>query len=99
MMKKEKCFLTKSILIPWVAEVRSKANKNSLISNLLVFVVGRSGSGKDTLMRNVVDVLSLEDIPVNILQRNITRPPDKTEESLYISEEEFFKRKSQILLL
>ena len=75
--------------------MRSKTNKNTLISNLLVFVVGRSGSGKDTLMRNIADTLSLEDIPVNILQRNITRPPDKTEESLYISEEEFFKRKSQ----
>lgn len=93
--EKRRCFQTKSILIPWVFEVRSENRNDSLRNDLLVFVVGRSGSGKDTLMRNVANTLSLENIPVNILQRNITRPPDKTEESLYVSEEEFLQRKSQ----
>lgn len=64
-------------------------------SDLLVFVVGRSGSGKDTIMRNVASALLLDDIPVYILQRHITRPPDKTENSLYVSEEEFLQKKSQ----
>ena len=64
-------------------------------SDLLVFVVGRSGSGKDTIMRNVASALLLDDIPVYILQRHITRPPDKTENSLYVSEEEFSQKKSQ----
>ncbi|MFX1515813.1 MAG: hypothetical protein ACFFC6_05845 [Promethearchaeota archaeon] len=73
--------------------MRSSAKEESLTSCLLVFVVGKSGSGKDTIMRNSADVLSLEDIPVYILQRDITRPPDKTEESLYISEDEFSQKK------
>ncbi|UCE14775.1 MAG: hypothetical protein JSV04_06235 [Candidatus Heimdallarchaeota archaeon] len=64
-----------------------------ITSELLFFVVGRSGSGKDTVMRKTVDVLSKEHIPVNILQRHITRPPDKTEHSLYISEAEFLQKK------
>ncbi|MFW9906567.1 MAG: hypothetical protein ACFFFH_19830 [Candidatus Thorarchaeota archaeon] len=64
-------------------------------SDLLVFVVGRSGSGKDSIMRNVASALKLEDIPVHVLQRHITRLPDKTEESLYVSEEEFLRKKSQ----
>jgi phosphonate metabolism protein PhnN/1,5-bisphosphokinase (PRPP-forming) len=57
--------------------------------------VGRSGSGKDTIMRNVASALLLDDIPVYILQRHITRLPDKTEKSLYVSEEEFLQKKSQ----
>ncbi|MFX0124189.1 MAG: hypothetical protein ACFFAE_11175, partial [Candidatus Hodarchaeota archaeon] len=73
----------------------SEAKKERVTSDLLVFVVGRSGSGKDTIMRNVANILLFENIPVNILQRNITRPPDKTEESLYVSEEEFLLKKSQ----
>lgn len=65
-----------------------------ITSELLVFVVGRSGSGKDTVMRKTADVLSKEHIPVNILQRHITRPPDKTEHSLYIFESEFLQKKA-----
>lgn len=75
--------------------MESNITKSKIASDLLVFVVGISGSGKDTIMRNVADTLLLEDIPVNILQRNVTRLPDKTEESLYISEEEFLQRKSE----
>ncbi|MFX1506790.1 MAG: hypothetical protein ACFFDC_11870 [Promethearchaeota archaeon] len=72
-----------------------KTNKIGTISDLLFFVVGRSGSGKDTIMRKVVNILLLEDIPARILQRHITRQPDKTEVSLYVSEEEFLQKKSQ----
>ena len=83
------------IRIPGVIKVRLKAKEESPTSGLLVFIVGKSGSGKDTIMRNSADILSLEDIPVYILQRDITRPPDKTEESLHITEDEFSQRKSQ----
>lgn len=94
-MKHKKYILPRSTLVPWVDIVRSETNKVKIMSDLLVFIVGRSGSGKDTIMKNVVNGLLLEDIPATILQRNITRPPDKTEESLYVSEEEFLQRKSQ----
>ena len=78
----------------WVVKVSSETKKVGTRNDLLVFIVGRSGSGKDSIMHNVVKVL-LEDIPVYLLQRHITRPPDNTEESLYVSEEEFIQRKSQ----
>jgi phosphonate metabolism protein PhnN/1,5-bisphosphokinase (PRPP-forming) len=64
----------------------------SIASDLLIFVVGRSGSGKDTLMRKAMDILLLKKIPVSILKRTITRPSDKTEESFYVSNTEFLKK-------
>jgi len=75
--------------------VESSTTESHIASDLLVFIVGISGSGKDTIMRKASDNLFIEQIPVNILQRNITRIPDKTEESLYISEEEFLLKKSR----
>jgi phosphonate metabolism protein PhnN/1,5-bisphosphokinase (PRPP-forming) len=63
--------------------------------NLLFFVVGRSGSGKDTLMRKSAKTLKLEGINVTILQRVITRPPDETEKSLFVSESEFLQKKQK----
>jgi phosphonate metabolism protein PhnN/1,5-bisphosphokinase (PRPP-forming) len=79
----------------WVFKVSIETEEVGTKSDLLVFIVGRSGSGKDTIMRNVASTLLLDDIPVYILQRHITRPPDKTENSLYVSEEEFLQKKSQ----
>lgn len=75
--------------------MESSTTESQIASDLLVFIVGISGSGKDTIMRKATDNLFIEQIPVNILQRNITRIPDKTEESLYISEEEFLLKKSR----
>ncbi|MFX0206199.1 MAG: hypothetical protein ACFFDT_09440 [Candidatus Hodarchaeota archaeon] len=62
-------------------------------NNLLFFVVGRSGSGKDTLMRNSTKILKLENINVTVLQRVITRAPDESEKSLFVSESEFLQKK------
>ncbi len=63
-------------------------------SHLVIFVVGKSGSGKDTLMRESQRVLQEEkNIPVNILQRYITRTSDKNEESISVTQEEYLQRK------
>lgn len=62
-------------------------------SEMLIFIVGKSGSGKDTLMRESMRLLKKKDIPVTVLQRFITRASDKNEESIYITKEEFLKRK------
>lgn len=64
-------------------------------SDLLIFVVGRSGSGKDTIMRNTVKALHEKRIPVRILQRMITREPDENEESLSISGDDFVKKREE----
>ncbi|MFX1249325.1 MAG: hypothetical protein ACFFBQ_18185 [Promethearchaeota archaeon] len=68
---------------------------SNLRSELLVFVVGASGSGKDTVMSKTVKNLRLEQIPIKILQRYITRPSDATEESVYVSKKEFLQKKSE----
>ncbi|MFX0121586.1 MAG: hypothetical protein ACFE9A_19510 [Candidatus Hodarchaeota archaeon] len=68
---------------------------SNLKSELLVFVVGASGSGKDTVMSKTVKNLRLEQIPIKILQRYITRPSDATEESVYVSKKEFLQKKSE----
>ncbi|MFX0066549.1 MAG: phosphonate metabolism protein/1,5-bisphosphokinase (PRPP-forming) PhnN [Candidatus Hermodarchaeota archaeon] len=62
-------------------------------NKLLFFVVGRSGSGKDTLMQKSAKILKLENIKVTVLLRVITRAPDENEKSLFVSESEFLQRK------
>lgn len=65
----------------------------NVASGLLFFVVGRSGSGKDTLMRKTAEILKSEQISVTVIQRVITRPSDENEKSLFVSESEFLKKK------
>ncbi|MHA1977160.1 MAG: hypothetical protein ACW98F_07010 [Candidatus Hodarchaeales archaeon] len=60
-------------------------------TNLLIFVVGTSGSGKDSVMRETITFLNSQKIPASTLKRIITRPPDKNEESTFMSTEEFLK--------
>ncbi len=91
-MKKEECALIITNIDPWFGKVQSDTTKAAIAHDLLVFIVGRSGSGKDTVMRNVIDILLMEQIPVNILRRSITRPSDKTEESFYVSKTEFLQK-------
>ncbi len=64
-------------------------------SDLLIFIVGRSGSGKDTIMRNTVNALHEKQIPAKILRRIITRTPDENEDSLYISESDFLEMREK----
>ncbi len=50
----------------------------------IVLIVGASGVGKDTLLRNVKDK-----IEANFITRYITRPPDTNEENFYIDSDAF----------
>ncbi|MHA1944471.1 MAG: hypothetical protein ACXAC6_03485 [Candidatus Hodarchaeales archaeon] len=67
-------------------------------SKLLVFVVGTSGSGKDSVMRETVAYLTENGVPAQILKRMITRTPDKYEESNFLSIDEFLQRKNEFAL-
>lgn len=68
---------------------------HNISSSLLCFVVGRSGSGKDLIMRKTVDNLTQNGVPVVILQRVITRKPDISEASQYVTQKQFQKLHSQ----
>jgi len=50
----------------------------------IVLIVGASGAGKDTLLRNIKDK-----IEANFITRYITRAPDKNEENFYIDQDAF----------
>jgi phosphonate metabolism protein PhnN/1,5-bisphosphokinase (PRPP-forming) len=67
-------------------------------SKLLVFVVGTSGSGKDSVMRETVTYLTENGVSAQILKRMITRTPDKYEESNFLPIDEFLHRKNEFAL-
>ena len=67
-------------------------------SKSLIFVVGTSGSGKDSVMRETVAYLTDNGVSAQILKRMITRTPDKYEESNYLSIDEFSNRKSEFAI-
>lgn len=57
----------------------------------LFFVVGNSGSGKDSLLDSVEKVWPVEYPPLKIAQRFITRPPHESENFISISKDDFLK--------
>jgi ribose 1,5-bisphosphokinase len=63
--------------------------KSKCLSKRLVSFVGPSGSGKDTLMVQVRDLLLACDINAHIVKRVITREKDNTENFTPVSNEEF----------
>jgi len=67
-------------------------------SRLLIFVVGTSGSGKDSVMRETVAYLTQNGVSAQILRRTITRTPDENEESNFLPVDEFLQRKNDFSL-
>lgn len=68
------------------------------ISRLLIFVVGTSGSGKDSVIRETVAYLTKNGVPAQIMKRMITRKPDENEKSNYLPVDEFLSRKSEFAI-
>ncbi|MHA1974535.1 MAG: hypothetical protein ACTSW1_16165 [Candidatus Hodarchaeales archaeon] len=65
------------------------------LSRFLYFFVGKSGSGKDSIMAGVRSKLEEEGIKTHILVRYITRPPHPSEPFESVSVEDFLKLKEQ----
>lgn len=69
---------------------------SSSLKHKLIYVVGASGSGKDSIIQycceNLFDTLP---IPVVVPHRFITRDDTQHEKSLYLNEEEFKKKSAQ----
>ncbi len=63
-------------------------------SNKLIYIVGASGSGKDTLLSLVRNEIDFEAIPLIFVHRYITRPVELTGENhIFLSEKEFMFRR------
>lgn len=58
----------------------------------LFYLMGASGSGKDSLLRGLRERLHADD-PVVVAHRYITRPADANEASVWLSAEEFERRR------
>lgn len=58
---------------------------------LLFLIVGNSGSGKDTLIRAIVERYPSDHKQIFTPKRYITRPPSETEENISTTREEFQK--------
>ena len=58
---------------------------------ILFLIVGNSGSGKDTLIRAIVERYPSDHRQIFTPKRYITRPPSETEENISITREEFQK--------
>lgn len=58
---------------------------------LLILVVGNSGSGKDSIMRGVIELYPTELKELYLTQRYITRPYSDTEDYIAIKPEDFSK--------
>jgi len=67
-------------------------NKNKKIfPGLLILVVGNSGSGKDSIMRGVIERYPSDLKSLYLTQRYITRPYSDTEDYIAIKPEDFEK--------
>jgi len=78
--------------------VINKDEKNKLSVATLYYLVGASGSGKDSILRYFRDHLAKEcRLPVAIAHRYIPRQTDATENSVMLSEQEFTMRAQEKL--
>ena len=64
-------------------------------SGHLFFLVGNSGSGKDSLLREAMEQWPENYCPVRIPQRYITRPPHETEPFISVTSKEFKTMKQE----
>lgn len=62
-------------------------------SGLLVLVVGASGVGKDTLIRQLIQAVEFSDLVV--VRRAITRPPETSEDHVALTPEDFASTREQ----
>ena len=75
--------------------MKKKEKKKKVFSGTLFLVVGNSGSGKDSIIKGVLESYPSDLKSIRLTQRYITRPPSENEENISISPEEFRKMSKQ----
>jgi ribose 1,5-bisphosphokinase len=74
-------------------KIKEKMKKG--FSGTLFLVVGNSGSGKDSIIKAVLERYPSDLKSIRLTQRYITRPPSKDEDNISINPEEFREMSKQ----
>lgn len=72
-----------------------KEKLKKVFSGTLFLVVGNSGSGKDSIIKAVLEKYPSDLKSIHLTQRYITRPPSEDEDNISISPEEFREMSKQ----
>jgi len=75
--------------------MKTKEKMKKVFSGTLFLVVGNSGSGKDSIIKAVLERYPSDLKSIRLTQRYITRPPSETEDNISISPEEFREMSKQ----
>ncbi len=75
--------------------MKIKEKMKKVFSGTLFLVVGNSGSGKDSIIKAVLERYPSDLKSIRLTQRYITRPPSEDEDNISIGPEEFKKMSKQ----
>jgi ribose 1,5-bisphosphokinase len=75
--------------------MKTKEKVKKVFSGTLFLVVGNSGSGKDSIIKAVLERYPSDLKSIRLTQRYITRPPSEDEDNISINPEEFREMSKQ----
>jgi len=75
--------------------MKTKEKMNKTFSGTLFLVIGNSGSGKDSIIKAVLERYPSDLKSIRLTQRYITRSPSEDEDNISISPEEFREMSKQ----
>ena len=75
--------------------MKTKEKNRKVFSGTLFLVVGNSGSGKDSIIKAVLERYPSDLKSIRLTQRYITRPPSEDEDNISIGPEEFREMSKQ----
>ena len=75
--------------------MKTKEKMKKVFSGTLFLVIGNSGSGKDSIIKAVLERYPSDLKSIRLTQRYITRPPSEDEDNISISPEEFREMSKQ----
>ena len=75
--------------------MKTKEKMKKVFSGTLFLVIGNSGSGKDSIIKAVLERYPSDLKSIRLTQRYITRPPSEDEDNISIGPEEFREMSKQ----
>jgi len=75
--------------------MKTKEKNKKVFSGTLFLIIGNSGSGKDSIIKAVLERYPSDLKSIRLTQRYITRPPSENEDNISVSPEEFREMSKQ----